>query len=150
MKDTCLIINTFSEYSDLWPMFFDSLDQHLPFLKRYVFVDDGDPDENSATIHYNKEEQFRNQFLSCIKQVQEKYILYTSEDYILYDYVKLDEIQSLCKILTDTNYNFVKLIKGHENVIPFRDYDNLFEIDPNDAGAYLNRGLEELDKKMKK
>ena len=74
MRDICLVINTFSKYSDVWQMFFDSLDKHFPDVKRYVFVDEGsEPDKNSTTIHYNKEDLFRTQFIKCIEQVPEKY-----------------------------------------------------------------------------
>ena len=128
MKDTCLIINTFSKYSDLWPMFFDSLDQHLPFLKRYVFVDEGHPDENSTTIHYNKEEQFRNQFLSCIKKVKEKYCIFISEDYIMYRTPRTDLLQKYRDILKDDNkLTFIRFAKGMNHNEPnYKDHRDLY------------------------
>ena len=73
MKNICLVINTFSKYSDLWQMFFDSLDENLPELKRYVFVDKGEPDKSATTLHYNPSDKFRTQFLKCIENVKEKY-----------------------------------------------------------------------------
>ena len=140
MNDIALIVDTHSNYSDVWEPCFHRLDRYCNNIKKYAFTDNAyNIPKNIVPITYDNNLSYRDQFLSCIKQVQEKYILYTSEDYILYDYVKLDEIQSLCKILTDTNYNFVKLIKGHENVIPFRDYNNLFEIDPNDANFFAQQ-----------
>ena len=71
MKDLCLVINTFSKYADVWPIFFDSLEEHLPALKRYVFVDEGEPDSKSVTVYYDETKLFRTQFLDCIKEVSE-------------------------------------------------------------------------------
>ena len=111
MNDIALIVDTHSNYSDVWGPCFHRLDRYCNDIKKYAFTDNAyNIPKNIIPITYDNNLSYRDQFLSCIKQVQEKYILYTSEDYILYDYVKLDEIQSLCKILTDTNYNFVKLI----------------------------------------
>ena len=97
MKDICLVINTFSAYSDVWPMFFDSLNKHMPNIKRYVFVDEGEPDKDSTTIHYDKEDLFRSQFLKCIRQVPEKYCIFISEDYILNGTPRFDLIQRFRK-----------------------------------------------------
>ena len=74
-------------------------------------------DEGFYQVNYDDSESYRNQFLSCIKKVQEPYILYTSEDYILYDQVKEDKINQLVKVLSeDSDYNSIKLIKGGEKV----------------------------------
>tara|TARA_R110000824_G_scaffold261563_2_gene450190 strand:+ start:2823 stop:3557 length:735 start_codon:yes stop_codon:yes gene_type:complete len=132
MKDLCLVINTISSYSDLWPMFFDALDEYLPNIKRYVFVDEGIPDEHSTTLHYEKSESFRTQFLSCITQVPEKYCIFISEDYILYDAPRLDLIERYKEVLEkNENLTFIRFAKGINNGEPrFKDYEDLYQLSP--------------------
>jgi len=140
MDNIALIVDTHSNYSDVWAPCFGRLDRYCNNIKKYAFVDNstGLP-ENINPIIYDNNQSYRNQFLSCIKQVKEKYILYTSEDYILYDHVNLEEIDNLCDILDNTDYNFVKLLKGHERVTPFKSYKNLFEIDRNDNNFFAQQ-----------
>jgi len=128
MKDICLVINTFSSYSDLWPMFFDSLEKYFPSIKRYVFVDEGVPDEKSTTIYYDQTKTFRTQFLECIKQVPEEYCIFISEDYILYDDVRVDLLEKYKGILDENRkLTFIRLIKGIDFKEPkYKEHDDLY------------------------
>lgn len=140
MNDIALIIDTHSNYSDIWTPCFDRLSVYCNPIKKYAFTDIAkDIPKDIIPITYDNDQSYRDQFLSCIKKVKEKYILYTSEDYILYDHVDLDEVNNLCDILDNTDFNFVKLLKGHENVFPFNSRQNLFEIDPNDSNFFAQQ-----------
>lgn len=136
-----LIIDTNSNYSDVWSPCFNRLNKHAPDIKKYVFTDTAsgvvDVPDNIIPIIYDNSENYRNQFLSCIKQVKEEYIIYTSEDYILFDDVNLKEIQNICNVLRDNEYSFCKLIKGPEKVTQFKD--NLFIIDQNDKNFFAQQ-----------
>ena len=87
MKKIALIINTVSECSDIWPMFFGQLNKLFPDLKSYVFVDEPNQDipQDCEIITYNSQQKYSDQFLSCIKQVKEEFCIYIAEDYILYE-----------------------------------------------------------------
>ena len=155
MKNLCLVINTFSKYSDVWQMFFDSLDLHFPSVKRYVFVDKGDPDENSTTIHYNDEDLFRTQFISCIEQVPEEYCIFISEDYILYDDVRTDILERYIKVLDENKQlTFIKLVKGMDFGEPrYENHDDLYEMSnvfpyfySQSAALWRTRDLEKIFK----
>jgi hypothetical protein len=153
MNDVCLVINTFSKYSDAWPMFFDSLDKHLPQLKRYVFVDEGEPDENSTTIHYDKTKMFRTQFLECIKKVPEAYCIFISEDYILYDDVRADLLEKYKNVLEeDEKLTFIRFAKGIDFREPrYKGYDDLYVLNnlypyfySQTAALWRTRDLEKI------
>lgn len=155
MKNLCLVINTFSNYSDVWQMFFDSLDLHFPSVKRYVFVDQGEPDKNSITIHYNKEDLFRTQFISCIEQVTEEYCIFISEDYILYDDVRTDILERYIKVLDENKeLTFIKLVKGMDFGEPkYKNHDDLYEMSnvfpyfySQSAALWRTRDLEKIFK----
>ena len=136
MKDNvALIIDTNSNYSDVWEPCFGRLDRYAKGFKKYAFTDtaEGIPSDMTPVI-YDNDETYRNQFLSCIEQIEEKYIVYTSEDYLLYDFVKQDLIENLTEILDETDYNFCKLIKGPEKVEPYDT--NIFIIDTQDKNFF--------------
>jgi len=137
-KEIALIIDTNSNYSDVWEPCFSRLERYASGIKKYVFTDssDGIPEDYHPVI-YDNSQSYRNQLLSCLKQVPEKFIIYTSEDYILYDYVKQEEIEEISKILLEFNYSFCKFLKGPENTSHFRN--NLYEIDQQDPNLFAQQ-----------
>ena len=158
MRDVCLVINTFSKYSDVWQMFFDSLDKHFPDIKRYVFVDQGEPDKKSTTIHYKKEDLFRTQFISCIEKVPEKYCIFISEDYVLYDDVRTDLLERYRGVLDENkNLSFIKLVKGMDFGEPrYKNHDDLYQMSnvfpyfySQSASLWRTRDLEKIFKNTK-
>lgn len=136
-----LIIDTNSNYSDVWAPCFGRLDTHAADIKKYVFTDTTsgvvDVPDNITPILYDNSDNYRNQFLSCIKQIEEEYIIYTSEDYILFDDVNLQEIENICDVLRDGEYSFCKFIKGPENVKHIQG--DLYLIDQNDANFFAQQ-----------
>lgn len=130
MIDCSLVVDTHSNYSDLWKPYFRRLEQFGPdFKKIYVFTDnkDGLP-EYCIPIIYSNEDSYRNQILSCLKQVQSEIILYNSEDYLLYKPVNIDMFNVLIRVLQTKGYDFIKLIRGPEEVLQFENFTYLFRI----------------------
>lgn len=130
-----LVIDSTSKYSDVWIPYFGELKRFFPNeIKKYLCTDVVNVDldvENMTPLFYNNNDSYRNQFLGCLKQVEEKYIIYNSEDYILYNVVDIDEIQVLVDVLeNDSNYDFIKFIRGPERTTKYSiDYSNLQIID---------------------
>ena len=128
----CLIVNTTTKNQDLWAMFFDSLNNYFSNVKIYVFVDETDyrfPD-NCEIINYNKEDKFRTQFLSCVGNVKEKYSIFISEDYILYEEPRRDLIAKYISVLDEfSHFSFIRLLKGMSFGEPnFKKHQDLFEL----------------------
>ena len=137
-QDIALIIDTNSNYSDIWLPCFKRLDKYANGVKKYAFTDTKqDIPEDIVPIIYDNDESYRNQFLSCIKQIKEKYIIYTSEDYILHNFVQFDEINKIVEILDNTDYSFCKFIKGPETTTHYKD--NLYIIDPQDSNFFAQQ-----------
>jgi|TARA_R110002012_G_scaffold61887_2_gene162383 hypothetical protein len=136
--DVVLVIDTNSNYSDVWDPCFGRLDRFAPGIKKYIFTDsdDGVPDDITP-VFYDNEASYRNQLLSCLKQIEQKYIIYTSEDYILYNQVQLEEIENVSNVLDETNYSFCKFIKGPELTSHFKD--NLYIIDQGDPNFFAQQ-----------
>jgi hypothetical protein len=111
-------------------MFFDCLNEFLPSLKRYVFVDKGEPDKNSTTLFYNSADLFRTQFLECIKQIKEDYCIFISEDYILYNHVRMDLVEKYKTILEENPaLTFIRFAKGIDfKESKYKNCDSLYEL----------------------
>ena len=142
MKDNIvLIIDTNSNYSDVWEPCFGRLEKHAKGIKKYAFTDTRhgviDIPDDIHTVIYDNGESYRNQLLSCLQQVKEEYIIYTSEDYILFEDVKQAEIEKISVILDETDYSFCKFIKGPERTFSYRD--QIYIIDQNDPNLFAQQ-----------
>ena len=117
IDELCFVVNTVSHCMDLWEMFFGQLEKHFPNQKTYVFTDksDGLP-ANVIPILYDPASNFRTQYLSCIKQVEEEFMIYFNEDYILYDDANVKLINEYVEIMkSDSEISFIKTNKGDIN-----------------------------------
>ena len=118
-----VVVNTHSSIRDLWGLFFSQLEKHLlirsvgspiSIKTTYVFTDDAEglPTEYQGVL-YDKEAMFRTQYLECLKSVDEEFILYLNEDYILYDDVNLEKLAEYLKILKDNpELAFIRFTRG--------------------------------------
>ena len=122
LSDLSIVVNTHSSASDVWPVFFSQLEKHFlnqsqggPFEgKVYVFTDEAKGiSERYESITYDKEDVFRTQYLECLKSVQDDFILYLNEDYILYDDVNLQKLSEYLAVLKDNpELAFVRFTRG--------------------------------------
>lgn len=137
-NDVVLVVDTNSNYSDVWEPCFSRLDRYAEGIKKYVFTDtsDGIPSSYYPVI-YDNSASYRNQLLSCLKQVPEKYIIYTSEDYILYNQVQQSKIEEISTVLDATDFSFCKFIKGPERTTHYKG--ELFEIDQQDSNFFAQQ-----------
>lgn len=130
-----LVIDSTSKYSDAWLPYFGQLNKFFPKeIKKYLVTDVMPFDvktENLVPIYYSNNDSYRNQFLGSLKKIEEKYMLYNSEDYILYDTVNVEEIENLVNLLEEDGlYDFIKLLKGPERVTPYKEtYPHVHVID---------------------
>ena len=140
-SDVAIVIDTNSNYSDVWAPCFGRLEKYAKGIKKYAFTDTTtgaiEIPQDIESIIYDNTESYRNQFLSCIRQVKEKYIIYTSEDYILFNSVNQEEIEQISVLLDNTDYSFCKFIKGPEKTIHYKD--NLYIIDQQDQNFFAQQ-----------
>ena len=139
-----LIVDSTHRYSDVWPLYFGQLSLHFKSdIPKYLFTDTlGSFSFDGVTpIYYSNDDSYRNQLLGCLKQVKEEYILYNSEDYVLFDDVNSAELVSLVEFLkSNNNYDFIKLVRGPESVTQFSDeYPYLHIIDRNDSNFFAQQ-----------
>lgn len=132
MKNYCLVVNTVSTCRDLWGMFFGQLEKHYPGNKVYVFTDDGEGIPDSCeVVRYDPRDNFRTQYLRCLKSVKEDFLLNFNEDYILYGDVEKDAINEYVSLLAkDDAISFIRLTRG-SNITPskYKNREDLFFLD---------------------
>ncbi len=113
-------------------MFFGQLEKHFPGNEVYVFTDDGVgiPDSYHVVL-YNSRDNFRTQYLSCLKSVGEDYLLYMNEDYILYDDVRTGTINDYLSILSsDPDIACIRFTRGDNFTgAAYKDRNDLFYLD---------------------
>jgi hypothetical protein len=126
-QDLAIVVNTNSNYKDIWPMFFGELRKYSPSINSYTFVNSGVYEYSPgfqlcdytgvyrSIIYYDNSTCFRDQYLSCIKQVPEKYCLTMNDDYVLYNSIDFDKIKEYINILEKTDYSFVRFTSTDEN-----------------------------------
>jgi hypothetical protein len=139
-----LVIDSTHKYSDVWPLYFGQLNKHFKSdIQKYLFTDTtGSFSFSEVTpVYYNNHDSYRNQLLNCLKQIKEEYILYNSEDYVLFDDAKIIEINNLVDFLKENSiYDFIKLVRGPEKVTPYSElYPNLHIIDRNDSNFFAQQ-----------
>lgn len=126
-NDLAIVVNTNSNYQDIWPIFFGEIRNFCPSLNSYTFVNSGIYDYSPGfqlcdytgvcrqIIYYDDTICFRDQYLSCIKQVPEKYCITMNDDYILYNPIDFDRIKDYINILETTEYSFIRFTSTDEN-----------------------------------
>lgn len=138
MENVGLVVNTVSSYSDLWKMFFGQLEKHFPNNKVYVFTDVSEGLPNYCIpILYNPKNNFRTQYLTCIKQVPEKFVIYLNDDYILYDNVNVELINQYVNIMNlDNTIAFIKTNRNNNTTSKkYNGRDDLYYLSPH--GEYF-------------
>jgi len=133
IKNFAIVINTHTSSKDVWPMFFGQLEKFFPKQKTYVFVNDGEglPGYCNVVL-YDNSDKFRTQYLKCIKQVEEKFILYLNEDYVLYNHANLEIIENYVSIMdADDILAFNRVGKGYNNTENlYKEHKNLYYLSP--------------------
>jgi hypothetical protein len=112
-------------------MYFGRIKKYFPSIKNnYIMCDIKIPYD--SCFLYNDSEPYSKQMIDVLNQIPTNYVIYSQEDYILFDYVKEDNIQKYIDVLdNDKKINFIRLIQSGLNN-HFEIYnEDLIVIDPN-------------------
>lgn len=127
------ITYTHSDCEDVWNPHFGRLDKHFPSVKKCVFVNRCEENDNNyewATLPnhlqqwtYDDTLSYPQRLAECLQYIEEDYVLFTHEDFILYSEVDIANITSHIALLESVpNLSFVRLIRcGDPKFIKYRD-----------------------------
>ena len=106
---------THSSYSDVWSIYYGQFEKYAPFFKHYMIVNEhteAHPLERCTQIMNNENDLYHKRFTESMSQINEKYVLYMQEDFLLYDSVLKDNIVKIVDFLENSDHSFVRLINS--------------------------------------
>lgn len=133
MNNLSLLTYTHTNVKDLHEAYFKRLDKYFPSLKNN-FVTCNENINYAECIIYNDSDKHSIQMINALNKIKTDYVIYAQEDYILFDYVKENEIQSLVDTMqSDANIPFIRLIQSGLGNVTEKYNDELAYLDYNDA-----------------
>jgi len=137
-----IIVYTHTDVSDVWSPFFGQTSEYLSDFKKYIFINSNSDliPNDYITCVYDDNEVYRKRFLSCLRQIDDEYVIIHHEDMFLYDKPDIDRLINYKNRLTN-QYSFIKLIRGgngegqSDEVYPElkkidKSFDYIFAIQP--------------------
>jgi hypothetical protein len=110
MENLSLLTYTHSKCEDLHKIYFDRIKKFFPELF-HNFVTSNKYVPYGTFIEYDDEKNHSEQMINAINKIPTDYLIYSQEDYILFDRVKVEELYNAIKILdNDKNIGFIRLI----------------------------------------
>lgn len=113
MNKLSLLTYTHSNCSDIHPLYLDSSSKYFNEINHYLLTNNDINDKRVTQILYDDTQCYYEQMLLGLSSIQTKYVIYSQEDYILYNYVDLNMINKYVEFLeNDDNINFIRLIQS--------------------------------------
>lgn len=111
MDNVAFFTYTHTNCKDVWPVYVDLLQKYCQDVKNYMCINEWHEIKNSKTIFYDDSKNYCQEFARMLQTVNEDYVIYMQEDFLLYDYVKQDKIKNYINVLENTDFSFIRLIK---------------------------------------
>jgi hypothetical protein len=130
MQNLTLVTYTHSKASDVHDTYFNRVEKYFGINNHVVLCDVNISYPGLKMFIYDNEEKYYKQMVDALKMVDTDYVIYSQEDYILFDYVNKSKIKDLINILeNDGEVSFIRLINSGINFNKI-DYNNeLFYLD---------------------
>lgn len=130
--DITLLTYTHSKASDLHKPYFDKVKKYFNPSHQIVLCDKEIEYEGIKMSLYNDDTKYYQQMINALSQVETEYVIYSQEDYILFDYVNKDKINSFISVLNeDKNISFIRLIYSGIDFNIKQYNDDLFYLNAN-------------------
>jgi len=136
-----LVTYTTSKYADVWPMHFGQLSVHARGVKSYAFSDLESEKiwnfDEHRLVKYSESDPYWKQYIECLDSVEDEYIVYLQEDFILYSDIRIDEIERCVDFLGSTEFDYVRLIRcGYSTPLDHPVGENLYAVKMESSDAF--------------
>lgn len=125
MKNLAVVTWTNNEYEDVFPAYFGNLKKYcFEIEKSYVLINKLSEviDDDHLQLVNDENDLYSQRLLACFEHITEDYILYMQEDFILYDYVNVNEFKRCFDYLKKSDCSCIRMIRSSCNSL-----DNLVE-----------------------
>lgn len=105
---------THSSYDDVWPVYYGQFSRHANFFNHSLILNERveNLDEDCRQIVNNENDPFYKRMILSLNEIEEDFIIYMQEDFILYGDVVEEKIKNLQCFLEDSDYSFIRLMKS--------------------------------------
>lgn len=129
MKNLALFTWTNKEYEDVFPAYFGNVEKYFPQIeKSYVAINELSEviSDNHLQLVNEEKYSYAERVLGCLENIEEEYILYMQEDFILYDAVVSEEINKCFEYLKTGETSCVKLIRSGSDSLNDQVSNNIY------------------------
>jgi hypothetical protein len=137
MNKLTLLTYTHSKCVDLHEAYFGRIERFFPELKHNYITSNQHVDYGTCLV-YDDNTSHSSQMLNILERITTDYVIYSQEDYVLFDKVKIGELEKAIKVLdTDPTIGFIRLIHSGLGTDSKRDYNADYSyIDKSSAYYY--------------
>jgi len=123
MNNITLFTYTHTNCKDLWPIYFDLLDQRASTFNSVVASNQISNDYKKHKFVEYKDKNYCQEIADIIENnVKTEYLIYMQEDFFLYDNVNIEELKYIIDFLDENIVSCVRLIKcGQMTEIPIKE-----------------------------
>jgi len=113
LRDVCIITYTNSKCHDVLKIHLRQIEKCASQIKSYVLTNEvhSFSVEKHQVIIYDDADPYYKQWMDCLKNVEENYIIYQQEDFFLDNPVNYTELLRCKEFLHSSDYSFVRLLK---------------------------------------
>ena len=114
IKSVALLTYSHSSYKDVLDIYFLQLTKCFPQINGYLLIDKLHSiiPSNHKVIHYDDDTYYYKHILNALKIIEEDYIIYMQDDFILFDEPNLNILNQCLTKISLNNIDFIRLIRS--------------------------------------
>jgi len=126
----CAIVNTHSTYHDVLSVFLKCYRRFVTGIDLFIFSNERFEESGSEGLNLIQyyADNFRDQYLECLKKIPHKYVLTFNDDYFITGTPNYSEILRCIEVLDEYNFSHIRFVRG-PNFIPIQNFQNLYSMD---------------------
>lgn len=131
MKNLSIVTWTNSEYEDVFPSYFGNLKKYCFEIKKsYVLINKLSEviDDEHLQLVNDENDSYCQRILACFEHITEDYILYMQEDFILYDFIDINEFERCFEYLKESDCSCIRMIRSSCNSLDNLVKKNIYKI----------------------
>ena len=131
MKNVALFTWTNTEYEDVFPVYFGGIEKYFSQVeKSYVAINALSEviDDQHLQLVNDEQNSYAERILGCLDAIEEEYIIYAQEDFMLYDKVSTREFNKALNFLKkNEEFSCVKLLRSGADTLEEKLATNIYK-----------------------